>query len=344
MTRHSLKQAISGRGCILLLLPLLVIVHGCDTASDVDATPEAAAPEATALEAAAPEAAAGQQLQNSAAQRSTQNARVRRKPRNAPRLLSAFFGLDNQILAGIPGCRNAGNDDGLPVVFSRTLNPFSIQETDFAVISASGARSTPVCATLLPAINPGELRTVLLIGEFGSPDDQPEAVTIVSTLFSDRAEGRRVNFEGATKRVVPLEDGPSLALAESVPRIQRALTRNGCPSEGTAQVVRAVWDGGITKPGGAEVDDVERELYRVTIEGARGQISEVTPFAFGDLNDGDNNHLLCLDVEGLPIEVSFPAGAMTDPNDDLNPRTNVPVTGNLEDGNDDDDYEVDDDE
>jgi len=317
MTRNDLNQAIYGRGWFLLLLPLLVILHGCDTAPDVDASPEAAVE---------------QQLQNSPAQLNAQNARVQRNAQNPPRLLSAFFGLDNQILAGIPGCQNAGNDDGLPVIFSRTLNAFSIQETDFEVISESGARSTPVCATLLPAISPGELRTVLLIGEFGSPDDQPEEVTIVSNLFSNRAEGRRVNFKGATKRVVPLEDGPSLALAEIVPRIQRALTQNGCPSENTAQVVRAVWDGGITKPGGAEVDDLERELYRVTMKNAQGQITDVTPFAFGDLNDGDNNHLLCLDVEGLPIEVSFPAEAMTDPNDDLNPSTSIPVTGkNLDD-------------
>lgn len=91
------------------------------------------------------------------------------------------------------------------------------------------------------------------------------------------------------------------------------------------------------------MDDLERELYRVTIKNAQGQISEVTPFAFGDLNDGDNNHLLCLDVEGLPINVSFPAGAMTDPNDDLNPSTSIPVTGkHLEDGNDDDDDDEDD--
>mgnify|MGYP006271763383 CR=1 FL=1 len=323
MTRNDLKQAIYSRGCILLLLPLLVILHGCDTAQDVDGTLEATAE---------------QQMESSSAQLSTQNAQVKRNAQKSPRLLSAFFGLDNQIPAGIPGCQNAGNDDGLPVVFSHTLNAFSIQETDFEVISASGARSTPVCATLLPAISPGELRTVLLIGEFGNPDDQPEEVTIVSNLFSNRAEGRRVNFKGATKRVVPLEDGPSLALAEIVPRIQRALAQNGCPSDNTAQVVRAVWDGGITKPGGAEVDDVERELYRVTIKNAQGQISEVTPFAFGDLNDGDNNHLLCLDVEGRPINVSFPAGAMTDPNDDLNPRTSIPVTAkNHDDGNDDDD-------
>jgi hypothetical protein len=40
---------------------------------------------------------------------------------------------------------------------------------------------------------------------------------------------------------------------------------------------------------------------------------------------GDNNHLLCLDGEGDPQEVSFVAGYVTDPNEDLNPATRVEV-------------------
>ena len=72
--------------------------------------------------------------------------------------------------------------------------------------------------------------------------------------------GQARQFQGRDQARRPLEDGPSLTLAEIVPRIQRALTQNGCPSDNTAQVVRAVWGGGITKPGGADVDDLEREL------------------------------------------------------------------------------------
>ena len=301
MTRNLLNKAIFGRRFILFLLPLFFIVHGCDTAPGADAVSEVTA------------------------ERNTQTIPAELNTQNPPRLLSAFYGLDNQIIPGIPGCQNPGNEDGMPVVFSRTLNPLSIQETDFEIVSASGQVSTPVCATPLPAVGPGEIRTILLIGEFGSPDDQPERVTIVGDLFSDNSAGSPVNFNGVAERVVPLEEGPSLALAEIVPESQLSLVQNGCPTDGTVQVVRAVWEGGITKPGGAEVDDLERELYRVTIEDAQGYTSEVIPFAFGDLNDNDNNHLLCLDVEGLPIRVSFPEGAMTDPNDDLNPNTRTRV-------------------
>lgn len=281
MTQNLFKHAIIGRRCILFLLPLIFIVHGCDTAPGAEEVPEAIA------------------------EASTQNLEAELNAQKPPRLLSAFFGLDNQIPAGIPGCQNAGNDDGMPVVFSHTLNALSIQETDFEVISASGQKSTPICATPLPAVGPGEIRTILLIGEFGSADDQPKQVTVVGDILSDGSAGSPVNFNGVKESVVRLEKGPNLALAEIVPESQLALIQNGCPAEGTVQVVRAVWEGGITKPGGSEVDDLERELYRVTIEDAQGESSKVIPFAFGDLNDEDNNHLLCLDVEGLPIKVSF---------------------------------------
>ncbi|MEM8963494.1 MAG: hypothetical protein AAGD38_18570 [Acidobacteriota bacterium] len=92
------------------------------------------------------------------------------------------------------------------------------------------------------------------------------------------------------------------------------------------QVVRAVWAGGITKPGGDEIDDLERVEYRVTVRGADGEYSDVIPFAIGDLGDGDNNHELCLDRDGEPVIVFFPAGVMTDPAEDLNPDTRIAIT------------------
>ena len=54
--------------------------------------------------------------------------------------------------------------------------------------------------------------------------------------------------------------------------------------------------------------------------------TELVPFAIGDLGDGDNNHELCLDRAGLPLHVDFPAGLVTDPREDLNPRTRVDVS------------------
>ena len=99
---------------------------------------------------------------------------------------------------------------------------------------------------------------------------------------------------------------------------------SGCP-EGTRQVVRAVWAGGVTKPGGDEVDDLERQAYRVFVAGENGTLTEIIPFAIGDLGDGDNNHELCLDVDERAVSVEFPAGLMTDPRDDPNPATGISV-------------------
>ena len=100
---------------------------------------------------------------------------------------------------------------------------------------------------------------------------------------------------------------------------------DSCPV-GTKQVVRVTWAGGITKPGGDEVDDVEREAYRVTTKfGEEGEV-ELVPFAIADLNDGDNNHKLCLDRAGSPLRVDFAAGLVTDPREDLNPRTQIEIT------------------
>ena len=92
------------------------------------------------------------------------------------------------------------------------------------------------------------------------------------------------------------------------------------------QVLRVRWTGGITKPNDEEVDDFEREQYVVTIEAEDGSTAEVVPFALGNLDDNDNLHDLCLDVEGEPVSVSFPSGLVTDPNSDLNPETGAEVT------------------
>ncbi|MCU0968963.1 MAG: hypothetical protein MUF03_09100 [Rubrivivax sp.] len=248
-------------------------------------------------------------------------------------ILSAFFGLDNGLprTANRAVCEGAGAQDGMPIIFSHEIDVRTMQAGDFKVITASGRMGRIVCVTLAPADDPGELRTALLAGEFGSIDDQPVDVEIVGHLLS--IDGS-VNFKGAHVRPTRLEDGPSMILAEVVPEAQRALGKpatalpwgggSGCPV-GTTIVLRVTWSGGVTKPGGTEVGDDERRLYQVTIETAAGATVTVTPFALADLGDGDNNHALCLDVAGSPRSVVFPAGHLTDPRQDLNPETRIQV-------------------
>ncbi len=241
-------------------------------------------------------------------------------------ILSAFYGLDGSPRirrAGFLACRRVTGRDGMPVIFSTEIDADTLDADDFRVATASGAIGRVDCVTLRPADEKGEKRTALLIGEFGSPDDQAAKVEIVGDIAS--LDGS-LNFRGAETDVIPLEAGPTLILAETLAREDWSLGESGdCPRDGVKTIVRAVWTGGVTKPGGAEIDDTERLLYRVSVTLADGTVATVTPIALGDLNDSDNNHDLCLDVEGAPTRVFFAAGALTDPNEDLNPDTEVAV-------------------
>ena len=246
-------------------------------------------------------------------------------------LLSAFFGLDDALprLARLI-CRGAPGKDGMPVIFSTEIDHTTMQAGDFRVTTASGATGQMECVTLLPATDGGELRTVLLVGDFGNAEtDPPVSVEIVGHIYS--IDGQ-LDFRGAQVDVTPLAPGPSLVMAEIAdPNAQdlgigqRRTDGDDCPSEGIVQAVRVVWNGGVTLENGDEPGDAERDLYRVTVRAPDGIEREVTPAALADLGDNDNNHLLCLDTADTPVSVSFPAGVFTDPNDDLNPETSVNV-------------------
>ena len=250
------------------------------------------------------------------------------------KILSVFYGLDDELPsnANKAVCEGAGGADGMPVIFSHEIDVDSMQAGDFKVTTMSGKTGEITCVTLAPADDRGELRTALLAGHYGSIDDQPAKVEVVGNLLSI---DKSVNFKGMSASAIPLEDGPSIILAEVVAKDNLKLGQpptqlpwgggSGCPVS-TKQVVNVTWAGGVTKPGGDEPDDVERIQYQVTMQQADGSEADVTPFALADLLDGDNNHRLCLDVDGTPKSVSFPAGYLTDPRDDPNPDTQMEVT------------------
>ena len=245
----------------------------------------------------------------------------------AVQLRSAFFGLDNRLSERVERvCPGGSGQDGMPVVLSHTIDPASLQPEDFRVVTRSRDERTPFCVSMYPAEDPGELRTVLLMGEFGDGlDDPPESVHVVGDLLTDG--GLASNYRGMQIQVIPLAAGPSLVLAETVHDMDPETETRGtsCP-EGTRQVVRVVWSGGVRLPNRDELSDVERQLYQVTVQRDDGSTDEISPFALGDLEDRDNNHLLCLDTEDPALSVSFPAGHLIDPNRDLNPATSVDVS------------------
>ena len=237
------------------------------------------------------------------------------------RLLSAFFGLDNKLpFRSNRLCLGASGQDGMPVVFSHTLNAETVNESDFEVETRSGEVYSPICVTLRPADDEGENRTVLLIGEFGNAEtDPPIRVSIVGDLHSDSEDSKPLNFKGLYTDVILLDSGPALILAERVPREVWSKERRGtmCP-DSSRQVIRVTWTGGVRLPNGNELGEIERSLYRIELEGENDRRLSLQPDYLADLEDRDNNHLLCLDSEFPAISVSFPAGHLVDPNRDLN--------------------------
>ena len=248
-------------------------------------------------------------------------------------LLSAFYGLDDALpgIVNLVACEGAGGQDGMPVIFSHQVDVRTVEPGDFKVTTSSDSVSEVTCLTLAPADDPGELRTALLTGPLGRVEDQPATVEIIGNLLS---LDNSLNFKGASVKVTALEEGPSLVWAETVPKEEWRLgsqgTRfrfgggTGCPAE-TAQVIRVTWGGGVTKPSGQDADELERDLYKVTVRRSDGTEDEIAPLALADLGDGDNNHKLCLDMSDPAKSVSFPAGHLTDPRDDLNPSTSISI-------------------
>lgn len=235
-----------------------------------------------------------------------------------PRLVSAFFGLDDAlppVAARI--CRAAVGADGMPVTFSRRVVGTGMQGANvdpkaFTITTRSGARKTPACATLEPAIGSSEDHTVLLVGDLGGePDDPPTRVEVTGPMpLADGADG-----QGLAVEVTPLADGPTIVLAMGYPL---AAIETDCP-QSTAQVVMVVWAGGVV-PGPGQSDESHLGIYTVTT--ATG---EVAPFALGDLGDRDNYVHLCLDTEAAATGVRAAGGVLVDPRGDLNPETALDV-------------------
>jgi hypothetical protein len=259
---------------------------------------------------------------------------------HSPFMISAFFGLDDELngqaawFATSPQANpwNVDNPirpnpgrltpqqfnglDGLPVVFSELLDPTTVDPSDFLITTASGATYTPVGATVNPAHDEGERRTVALFGQFGDADnDPPVTVSLVGDLLS--VEGVNISQSASPIGVIPLADGPTLVYAETVD------PTTVDPVAGSALVLRAVWAGGIVATDGNEVTEQDWSQYILRGTDAFGNSVELTPIGISDLNDNDNNHLLYFDQAITPGTLFLPGGLVIDPNGDVNPATSI---------------------
>ena len=231
-------------------------------------------------------------------------------------IVSAFFGLDNALPRVVELiCPGGGGRDGMPVTFSRRVvgTPAS---SSFRVVTRSGARREPACATLSPATGATERHTVLLGGDLGEDaSDPPVRVEVSGPLMTEGGDAR-----GIVASVVPLSMGPSLVLALRY----ASIAGSACPAS-TLQVVQVTWNGGVTAAGGGDVGDMQRRRIHITLARAGGA-EEVTPASLADLGDNDNYLHLCLDTAETPLSVRVEAGTFVDPRNDPNAETQVAVT------------------
>jgi hypothetical protein len=233
-----------------------------------------------------------------------------------PQILSAYYGLDRlpPRVARICGAVGVGQD-GMPVTFSVRLRADGLEPADFAVTTATGAVVAPVCATLAPADEALENRTVLLAGPFGTPDAAPTAVEVVGEV----EDVTGASLRGLrTTTIVPLAAGPSLVFAERFDPSTQGLAGE-CP-EGTQQVVQLTWQGGVTGPQSAPLGEAQRQA--ILVELADG--TSVHPAALAD-DDPDNFVHACLNVATPARSVTVSPGHFHDPGDGGNPATRVQV-------------------
>jgi len=237
------------------------------------------------------------------------------------RILSVYHGLDPlppraMALCGLPP---AAGQDGMPVTFSVQLNSATVSATAFAVETSAGEFVTPVCATLRPAVEPLEQRTVLLIGPFSPGDSLPLRVEIVDQL--EDIEGNSL-FGLRGEQVTALAAGPSLVLAERFAPGASGL-EGECPEE-TAQAVLLTWEGGVTGPQGANLAEAQRTAMSILLENG----DRVVPLSLGD-DDPDNHIIGCVAEASPAVSVSVVAGFFHDPGDDANPATSIDVISKI---------------
>jgi len=241
-------------------------------------------------------------------------------------VLSAFFGLDNDLpLLAVGISPKAPGKDGMPLVFSHELDPSTLDETDFKIKTSKGKFYEVDIVTLRPAIEVFELRTVLLIGDYGdAPDNEPIEVEIVGDLLARSGQ----NFKGQKIAVTPLVKGPFLSYAEyfkidgDYPFVE---TGRGCDCpKSTTTVVRTVWAGGVRAMDGEELGAKDLQQFSVTLQQENIMI-DVHPFQIGDTGDNDNNIDLCINEEGVPLSVTTDLNTAIDPRGDANEMTMIKI-------------------
>lgn len=246
------------------------------------------------------------------------------------KLVSAFFGLDNAMpLKSMGIWSKAPGKDGMPLVFTHEIDPATLKREAFQITTQKVDKLNVAFATLRPAVEEFELRTVLLFGEFGnSPVNEPVEVEITGELKTRDGQ----NLIGQKVKVTPLKDGPFISYAEyfsfdkDYPYKEKGRGCD-CPKVETKTVVRIVWAGGVRTVNGNKLGDNELDSFTVTLVQNSDTI-KVHPFHIADIYDNDNNIDLCIKEKGTLILVEAKENIAIDhPRGDKNPYTKMAVMG-----------------
>ena len=234
-----------------------------------------------------------------------------------PRILSVYHGLDPipPRATALCGMAPVNGQEGMPVTFSVQIDSETVSPTAFAVETSDKNLVTPICATLRPALEALEQRTILLIGSFSSGDSIPIGVKIVEQL-KDVAGNSLAGLR--SEKVTPLAAGPSLVFAERFAPETPGL-EGECPEE-TAQAILLTWEGGVTGPQGADLADAQRTAVSVVL----ANDDRVNPLSLGD-DDPDNHVIACIAETSPAVSINVLAGFFYDPGDDSNPATSIDI-------------------
>lgn len=244
-------------------------------------------------------------------------------------LLSAFFGLDNTMPKKSIGIwSKAPGKDGMPLVFSHEIDPLTLNPNVFEITTVNGDHLRVAFVTYKPAIEEFELRTILLIGDFGNvPENIPKEVKIIGDLKTRDGQ----NLKGQQIDVTPLEDGPFISYAEYFSFEKNYPFKDkgkgcDCPKKETTTIIRTVWSGGVRATNGKELGERELTAFYITLIQNSDTII-IHPFHIADIDDNDNNIDLCIKENGIPILVEVKENIAIDPRGDKNSKNKMNIIG-----------------
>jgi hypothetical protein len=183
----------------------------------------------------------------------------------------------------------------LVVVFASELDPTSVEPGAFRVMRSDGTTVLAREASLAPANEADENRTVWLVGAFGTA---PTDVMVDGRVYGELGE----SFEGALAPIDPYDAPGRVVLA-----MRLSVAERRC--EEFQHVVRLFWSDSVRK-----VDSADLAVIAVTLsDGSVVAPARLDDHDLEDQRQQDNVLDLCVAEPSPPVSVEIPEGTFCDP-------------------------------